>query len=42
MIQNRTIYNSIIKNNFILNSVKLKYNIKHKDCRWNSTLKKNY
>ncbi len=32
MIQNRTIYNSIIKNSFILNSVKLKYNIKHKDC----------
>ncbi|EQD97144.1 hypothetical protein L930_08910 [Helicobacter pylori PZ5004] len=26
------IQNSIINNNFILNSVKLKYNIKHKDC----------
>ncbi|EPZ73748.1 hypothetical protein N871_05755 [Helicobacter pylori X47-2AL] len=25
------IQNSIINNNFILNSVKLKYNIKHKD-----------
>ncbi len=28
------VQNSIINNNFILNSVKLKYNIiKHKDCQ---------